>query len=340
MSSITDILPALIGFSIGIALILFLKPNSPRTIILSSFMFISSGFLCSLLVKNYENTKKLLDFPILSAALATLFANYGIQFLKNKEEQKKTAIVFINSIKSQLISLQFINSLLDSKMSLLDLKNSNSNSELIKIYINRLLNQERFKNAFNSIGIYDQLSIDVILEYDLALENSLSYINEFLLKKSQSKIDFMICKIEVMRTFLLGHLCIFIFNVKYTEKNKLNSTNKFVHDYYSRITELTNSINIEKSGIKIDELLLEHIINTLKDIRKSFQKINNIWTYSNIVSVDSKSLYIVKECTNGDNCKVLVLKESKEDADNYKTEIIDKGIDEGIEIVIDELPLL
>jgi hypothetical protein len=188
--SITEVLPAIIGFSTaGILILKFVFSvkipqynENPPGILISSFIFIASGFLFEIIYNSWTSIQRWAeshkDIAFVFTILGTLFTNFCTNGLLKKladdKEKREISVLFRNSINLQVQSLQFINS--DLPLTLINKEHINR----IKIYKNNLLTSKAYDTALNKLGIYDEKDIDRISKYSNELQLCFNYIERLL----------------------------------------------------------------------------------------------------------------------------------------------------------------
>lgn len=188
--SFIRISPAIIGFTItGIILACFLKKENPFGIIISSFCFISSGFLFQKVFESWESIRsfmkaneQVLSFPLLSSILVFFISTQLSRIVSVNKEKQETSILFIKSITSHINSLRSIVFFTSYNYSVLIVSNNPYPRQKIEIWKNILNNNKYYDIAFSEIGIYSKFAIELISNYSLSYENTLIYMDSFLLE--------------------------------------------------------------------------------------------------------------------------------------------------------------
>jgi hypothetical protein len=118
--SITEVLPAILGFSITGILILkftfFVKipqyNENPPGILISSFIFIVSGFLFEIIYNSWTSiqcwTKDNSSIAFIFTVIGTFCANRFLKKIADDKQKREISVLFRNSINLQVQSLQFI----------------------------------------------------------------------------------------------------------------------------------------------------------------------------------------------------------------------------------------
>lgn len=116
LQSLIDIIPAILGFSLGIiVLIYFIYDRNTKGMLYASLVFILSGFITQILWSNLQSIKNfilenkdILNFPILSTVLSLWAANQILRYFTAKKEKREISILFENAINYQLRLLELI----------------------------------------------------------------------------------------------------------------------------------------------------------------------------------------------------------------------------------------
>jgi hypothetical protein len=263
--SITEVLPAIIGFSIaGILILKFVFSvkipqynENPPGILISSFIFIASGFLFEIIYNSWTSIQRWAeshkDIAFVFTILGTLFTNFCTNGLLKKladdKEKREISVLFRNSINLQVQSLQFINS--DLPLTLINKEHINR----IKIYKNNLLTSKAYDTALNKLGIYDEKDIDRISKYSNELQLCFNYIERLLTKldeyikvdksedKHEYKLILTIVKNTILTTSLSGINIIYHLSKRYLGKLQDELFNDY-KDYYKEILDnFTKELN-------------------------------------------------------------------------------------------------
>ncbi len=310
MMNLCLILPAIIGFSFaGIILLYFFRKERPKEIILSSFFFIFSGFLCQIIftygfdyfkdfASEYNEVFSIPIFTIFATATGIFFGNMALRCVSNDKEKREISILFINVINSQLRSLGFIYSYLISY----DKENV---QYYIEIYQNRLADDKYYQTAFNKIGIYNEQEIDVISQYSIQLQEYLSYLQKLLIQIEQNKQDlekltnperfkityqeanqryFIPVIIAHIITMLFACLVVYKLSINYSYKKFKETQEEFIRDYKLLVLQDTKSLVSlfeDKKFYHLDKKLGDDLFNKLKYIRKVFIE-NKTYIYNKV----------------------------------------------------------
>ncbi|TAF06829.1 MAG: hypothetical protein EAZ77_11575 [Nostocales cyanobacterium] len=279
MFNLIEIFPAIMGFYIAFfPLSYFMRNHNSQGIVISSFAFILSGFLCQILVSNIEYIKKfstdyeaIFKLPfitILATASGIFMGNLILKyFVTDKKERKEFAILFMKTIDLQIQNIAFINSYL-SEISNIN-KESNEylyKKESLEIYLNQLENDKYYETAFKKIGIYDEKEIEMVHEYSIWLRNSVYYTKRSLLKNSQLKLEQV--QISVISTFILGSLCSSYLADKYLNQASLDEKKNF-YKSFDMLTEFLDK------NIHLDIVISKDFINRMKYIKGKFQEMSS-----------------------------------------------------------------
>ncbi|MBS9392313.1 MAG: hypothetical protein HEQ31_03910 [Dolichospermum sp. OL03] len=281
--SITEVLPAIIGFSItGIFILKSIFSvkipqynENPPGILISSFIFIASGFLFEI-IYNYwpsiqcwarNNSSITFVFTILGGFCTNRF----LKKIADDKEKREISVLFRNSINLQVQSLQFIKAYLSPTLI------NKEHINLIKLYKNNLLTYKTYDTALNKIGIYDQKDIDRISKYSNELQLCFNYIERLLTKldeyikvdrseyKHEDKLILTIVKNTILTTSLYGINIIYHLSKRYLGKlqDELFNDYKDYEEILDNFTkELSNSDNRMNEDIRSD---LFNRINCITD---------------------------------------------------------------------------
>jgi len=195
---IIQVLPAIIGFlTTGVLILKFVYSvkipeynENPPGIIISSFIFIVSGFIFQIIYSDWssiqswakDNASISFIFPILGTILGTFSVNRFLKKLADDKEKREIAVLFRYSIDTQVKSLKQINIYL----SLVEPKEY---VNYIQLYKNNLINS-LFYDALNKIGIYNEKDIDILYKYSIELQQCFNYLERFLTELNEDiKVD-------------------------------------------------------------------------------------------------------------------------------------------------------
>ncbi|MBO1056197.1 MAG: hypothetical protein HEQ27_06580 [Dolichospermum sp. JUN01] len=363
---IMEVLPAIIGFSITGVLILkfvfsvkFPQYNeNPPGILISSFIFIASGFLfetiyiCWPSIQYWAESHK--DTAFVFTILGTLFTNFCTNGLLKKladdKEKREISVLFRNSIDSQVKSLQFI-------YLYLSFTSIKENINYIKIYKNNLLISKAYETALNKIGIYDEKDVDIISQYSNELQQCFNYIERFLIefeldenirvkKTHVAQIEYqpqyqrtlIIVKIAILTTSLFGIFTSYYLSKRYLNNNLGKLQDEFFNDYEEILDKLKEELSFSKSYI-MNRVISIDLFDKLKYIRNNFIESSNNYNISSrkpiylcrllikepVVNFD-KDIYtekIIKKLFIRDTEDIVTFGESPEDAKNNCNSIIE-----------------
>ena len=281
MPNISQITPALIGFAIiAIAIILmdnyeFIKNYILKKPVISSLIFISSGFIFQLVYSNRvsiqrfsDSYKSLLSLPpisIISTILAIFLGNTFLRKIAEQKEKKEIAILFVNTIDTHLQIMGFIYRYLSSKELCCFIKSENNIEihevetlkDFINIYLSQLKDDVYYETAFKKVGIYSENEIDLISLYSSQKQLFISYL-EILLIRFSNSIDFLknetslsqaknqfklileITIFSLLNTNLLGILCL----CKLSKYSTIAKTIKYQETLKQILTELKQLNNL------------------------------------------------------------------------------------------------
>lgn len=297
---IIEILPTLLAFVVtGIPLIYFMVNKHTKGIIVTSFVFLLSGFSIQILIDNGESIKNFADhyhnvfsFPlvtVLGTTTGIFLGNQMLRYLANKKERREIAILMTSAIDSHIINLGFIN--------LYTLFNNISmNEDFIRLYKSELDNDEAFKVSFNCIGIYEENEIKLISEYYTQLRQCLNYLERLLiLSKNGHRTAFLfpIVKTSLAFTIINGALCTYIMSSRYSSNSKTNFQNRFLDEYNQIIHSLIKEFKKSSMFYVLDNKFSSDIINNLKDIRNKYQDASNSFELNNH---EREVIYICRVC--------------------------------------------
>ena len=290
--SITEVLPAIIGFSI--AGILILKSifsvkipqynENPPGILISSFIFIASGFLFEIIYICWPSiqcwAKNNSNIAFLFTIVGGFCTNGFLKKLADDKEKREISVLFRNSINLQVESLQFINCYL-SRISI-NTKDITKDINCIKIYKNNLLTSKAYDTALNKIGIYDEKDIDRISKYSNELQLCFNYIERLLTTldeyikvdkseyKHEDKLILTIVKNTILITSLSGINIIYHLSKRYLGKLQDELLNDY-KDYkdYEKIKDYKDYEKIKE--VEDYEKILD---NFTKELNNSDNRMN------------------------------------------------------------------
>ncbi|MCS6279476.1 MAG: hypothetical protein HUM72_01965 [Dolichospermum sp.] len=281
--SITEVLPAIIGFSItGIFILKSIFSvkipqynENPPGILISSFIFIASGFLFEIIyicwpsIQCWARNNSSITFVF--TILGGFCTNRFLKKIADDKEKREISVLFRNSINLQVQSLQFIKAYLSPTLI------NKEHINLIKLYKNNLLTYKTYDTALNKIGIYDQKDIDRISKYSNELQLCFNYIERLLTKldeyikvdrseyKHEDKLILTIVKNTILTTSLYGINIIYHLSKRYLGKlqDELFNDYKDYEEILDNFTkELSNSDNRMNEDIRSD---LFNRINCITD---------------------------------------------------------------------------
>ena len=289
--SITEVLPAILGFSIaGILILKFVFSvkipqynENPPGILISSFIFIASGFLFEIIYICWPSiqcwAKNNSNIAFLFTIVGGFCTNGFLKKLADDKEKREISVLFRNSIDSQVKSLQFINLYL----SFTSIK---ENINYIKIYKNALLTSKAYETALNKIGIYDEKDIDIISKYSNELQQCFNYIERLLTTldeyikvekseyKHEDKLILTIVKNTILITSLSGINIIYHLSKRYLGKLQdelLNDYNDY-KDYEEILDNFTKELN--NSDNRMNEDIGSDLFARIKCITNDFKTSN------------------------------------------------------------------
>ncbi|MFN7202131.1 MAG: hypothetical protein ACK5VD_08035 [Aphanizomenon sp.] len=299
--SITEVLPAIIGFSI--AGILILKsifsvkfPNyneNPPGILISSFIFIVSGFLFEIIYTYWSSiqswTQHNSSITFIFTILGGFFTNRFFKKLADDKEKREISVLFRNSIDSQVKSLQFINLYL-SFTSIQEYIN------YIKIYKNNILTSKAYDTASNKIGIYDEKDIDIISKYSNELQQCFNYIERFLIEldehitvnkthvneteyQPQYQRTLIIVKIAILTTSIFGIFTSYYLSKRYLNNNLGKLQDEFFNDYEKILDKFKEELKSREFYI-MNRVISSDLFDQLKYIRNNFIESSNNYNVS------------------------------------------------------------
>jgi|GEM_PF-4319550 len=187
---IIQILPAIIGFLItGVLVLKFVHcvkipeyNENPPEIIISSFIFILSGFIFQIIYSDWSSiqnwAKDNASISFIFTILGTFSINRFLKKLADDKEKREIAVLLRNSIDAQVTSLKFINMYLS-------LSSPKKYVNYIQIYKNDLIGSKFYITALNKIGIYNEKDIDIIHKYSIELQQCFNYIERFLIELNE-----------------------------------------------------------------------------------------------------------------------------------------------------------
>jgi hypothetical protein len=363
--SITEVLPAILGFSIaGILILKFTFSvkipqynENPPGILISSFIFIVSGFLFEIIYNSWpsiqcwaENHQSIAFVFTISGTLFTGFCTNGLsRKLADDKEKREISILFRNSIDSQLKSLQFINLYL-SFTSIQEYIN------YIKIYKNNILTSKAYDTASNKIGIYDEKDIDIISKYSNELQQCFNYIERFLIELDEhisvnkthvNQIEYqpqyqrtlIIVKMAILTTSLFGIFTSYYLSKRYLNNNLGKLQDEFFNDYEEILDKFKEKLSFSSKFYIMNRVISSDLFDKLKYIRNNFIEISNNYNVSSrkpiylcrllikepVVNFD-RDIYTEKIITKlfiNSTEDIVTFGESPEDANNNCNSIIE-----------------
>ncbi len=200
INSILQVIPAVLGYTIsGLTISYFVFPGILSYLIrkqeqwgfiVSSFLFIISGFLFQIYFYNFSGIKDfaseyhdIFSIPIftilatvISTTLGIFLGNTILRYIDKRKEQKEIAIIFINAIDAQVKCMRHINFYLSSLR-----QDDPKSDEFLKIYISELSDYKGFETTFERIGIYSEREIDCISLYSTKRKQLISLTERLLL---------------------------------------------------------------------------------------------------------------------------------------------------------------
>jgi hypothetical protein len=355
--SITEVLPAIIGFSI--AGILILKSvfsvkipqynENPPGVLISSFIFIVSGFLFEIIYICWPSiqcwAKNNSNIAFLFTIVGGFCTNGFLKKLADDKEKREISVLFRNSINSQVKSLQFIQGYLNSnpnpvyvethrffngeysRFRHISLTSMKENIQYLKIYKNNLLTSKAYDTALNKIGIYDEKDIDRISEYSNELQQCFNYIERLLTKLDEYKVDQGEYKHEdkliltiVKNTILTTSLSgiNIIYHLSKRYLGKLQ--NELFNDYEEILDDFTKELSNSQFN-RMNEGIFSDLFNKLKYIRDNFIETNNNYNISSRKPIYIYRVIIRKPVLTWNN--IVTFGESPEDAKNNCNSIIE-----------------
>lgn len=331
---IMQVLPAIIGFLItGLFILTFVHgvkiPESNETppgIIISSFIFIASGFIFQIIYSHWSSiqcwAKDNSSISFIFTILGTFLINRFLKKLADDKEKIEIAVSFRNSIDAQVISLQFIKSYLSLLTS-----PKEGGINYIQIYKNDLINSKSYDAAFNKIGIYDEKDIDIIFQYSIQLKQCLNYLERLLIEiesnecKRVDKNQIKFVRIVIITTSLFGIFTSYYLSKRYLKRNLEKLQNQFFDDY-GKILDNLKELLIFSDPYIMNKVFSSDLLNKLKYIRKNF-----IETSNNFIIQERKPIYLyklpIKEPVDYSDGDIIAFGESPEDAKNKCNSIID-----------------
>ncbi len=283
MPNISQITPALIGFAIvAIAIILmdnyeFIKNYILKKPVISSLIFISSGFIFQFVYSNRvsiqrfsDSYKSLLSLPpvsIISTILAIFLGNTFLRKIAEHKEKKEIAILFENTIDTHLQTIGFVDSYLSLISCYLSSPENDINiheietlKDFINIYIYQVKNDVYYEAAFKKVGIYSENEIDIISLYSSEKQLFISYLERLLIRLSNS-INFLKNGTSFIQNDYAEKQFKFILEITIFS---LLTTNLFGVLCLCKISEYSTNAKTTKYQ------------ETLKQILKELKKLNNL----------------------------------------------------------------
>lgn len=337
------IIPAEIAIMIFVLALIYFAffDKNKKGIIFSSLGVILGGFLFQLIINNIEKITifvgkydKVLSFPIISSAIGIFLANRILKYFTDKKNKKETSVLFVNAIDSQIRDLSCLNFyLIKDKME--------ENLDSIRFYNEKLNNNKFYTTAFNKIGIYEELEIDIISKYSINLQEFSSYIQqllqefsnykqETLLKfpfqdedkdlHSQSKTEyhyirtFIIAKISISIALILGFLATYVLSKYFAKKYFSNPKKTFIEDYEKIIKELQDKFKLSHFHI-LNRIIAEDLVDRLIYIRNRYLELEDSIDYQK----QRKPIFICRLSVNED---IIFPREEYDVEENYTTRFI------------------
>lgn len=214
-----QIFPALIGFLTSLTILFFIHNYSFlrayvfRKTIISSLLFISSGFIFQVIytnralinqvAKSYRDLLSLPPITIMSTILAIFLGNSLLRKIADDKERREVAILFRNTIDMNLDCMKFIFVYLTSNDVDSLLKNNRIEDEnlrfsneitynLLEAHRNRinthflqLKGDIYYETAFKKIGIYGENEIDSISLYTSQKQKLIGSLERVLISLNQ-----------------------------------------------------------------------------------------------------------------------------------------------------------
>jgi len=358
--NIIEVLPAIIGFSITGTFILksvfsVKFPNyneNPPGILISSFIFIVSGFLFEIIYTYWSSiqswTQHNSSITFIFTILGGFFTNRFFKKLADDKEKREISVLFRNSIDSQVKSLQFINLYL-SFTSIKEYIN------YIKIYKNNILTSKAYDTALNKIGIYDEKDIDIISKYSNELQQCFNYIERFLIEldehitvnkthvneteyQPQYQRTLIIVKIAILTTSIFGIFTSYYLSKRYLNNNLGKLQDEFFNDYEKILDKFKEELKSREFYI-MNRVISSDLFDQLKYIRNNFIESSNNYNVSSrkpiylcrllikepVVNFD-RDIYTEKIITKlfiNSTEDIVTFGESPEDANNNCNSIIE-----------------
>ncbi len=293
------VIPAIVGITISIGGVVYsfnkksinnvlLKYNRLGSII-STVAILTSGFLVQIFSNHLEDIeqfshkhKDVIDIPlILSALFSGTVIFIGNRILRNSainKEKTEISVFLTNVIKSQVKDLSYIKFYITDTDVRLE-----ENLERIKFYNQKINNNDKYyPDAFKKIGLYKNTEIDVISKYFKKLQDIPSYNARFLSEFSEAKKykgikdyyvpeyekTFIILKIEISMTILLGLLSIYVLS-DFNQKQEIE-TKLFIEEYYKVMSELKELFDFSKFYV-LDSIIAEDLIKILEYVKNAYQ---------------------------------------------------------------------
>ncbi|WP_016953048.1 hypothetical protein [Anabaena sp. PCC 7108] len=307
--NIVEILPAIIGFSITGIFILtsvfsvkFPEYNeNPPGILISSFIFIVSGFLFEIIYDSWpsiqcwaENHQSIAFVFTISGTLFTGFCTNGFsRKLADDKEKREISVLFRNSIDSQVKSLKIINLYLSFAL-------TEENINCMKIYKNNLLTSKAYDTALNKIGIYDEKDTDIISKYSNELQQCFNYIERFLIEldehiqfnethkkthinepeyQPQHERTLIIVKIAILTTSISGIFTSYYLSKRYLNNNLGKLQDEFFNYYEEILDKFKEELRLSEFNI-MNRVISSDLFDKLKYIRNNFIESSNNYNVS------------------------------------------------------------
>lgn len=311
INSIIEIIPALIGFTIsGFLLRYFILRQNQKGIIISSLLFLVSGFVFQIIwtnldaIKEVSSTyKEIFSIPIVtifSTAIGIFLGNTMLRELDKQKQQKEIAAILVNIIDAKVDCMKVINYDV-SMLSKSDIKSQRYAEKSLKIYLSQLSNFNSFESAFQKIGIYSETEIDYISAWFTRYQNLISQTNQLILEYEKTNqlildyerttdknilnwiildkgfwIQFAIVKTDIVMIMFLGFLCLIQMS-KFYSLDKMNKYQKNFESFFMNIlTEFDSRVFV------MEELICEDFMMGLDWLKDNYSK-----SYKTKISLDT-----------------------------------------------------
>lgn len=278
-------LPTFFGFLFaGIILFYYLIKKNSIGVAISSLFFLVSGLSFQKIYDDfnlvYGTLKSIIDFPgasILTTALGIFIGNRILSFFSNQKEQKEISILFINSIKSQLSSLEEANLWLF-------LNKREEYEGILKIYISRIKDNKSYDTAFDKIGIYNSDEINLISKYSIEVREFLSYVERLFIENNKdnesipTKNLVTTAKISVTTAIALGYSCVYTLSQHYVKEESNKLEKEFITSFSDLINQLEEYFNLSDFYL-VDRQISKKIASTLIYVREKHQLNDEKYNY-------------------------------------------------------------